>query len=296
MANADGPESGVLLGPARAPEIHLMSWNIRRRIPSVLARSADRWQHRASRVSALLSAERPTVLCAQEVLPEQMSALHEGLGCSYREIGHGRARDGGGEACPILYDADRLDLEKWRQSALSDTPHVPGSMSWGNMFPRILVRAVFRDRATSRCFQVINTHLDLISARSRSRSAVEIGERLNDSAVPAVVAGDFNAGPRSSTARYLVAAGLTDSWTGARQRRTREWGTYGGYRLPRRHGPRIDRILTTPCVTVTAVAINPTRHEGGWPSDHLPVQAVVQIDGARQAGLPPTAPGGAELT
>lgn len=265
----------AVIGPVRAPAVHVMSWNIRRLVPGILARPADRWGRRAPGVSALLSLERPTVLCAQEVLPEQLGALQAGLGEGYRHLGGGRSASGGGEACPIVYDSARLDLAEWEQSALSDTPQRPGSISWGNPFPRILVRAVFRDRATGCRFRVINTHLDPFSARSRRRSAAVIGEMVNQSGVSTVVTGDLNAGPSSEAVRELLAAGLVDSWSGAARRMTRQWGTHGGYRRPRAEGTRIDWILTTPGLGVSAAAINPYRHEGGWPSDHLPVQAVV---------------------
>ena len=272
--------TGAVVGPVEAPGIHVMSWNIRRRIPDLLTRPADRWRRRALGVSALLAAERPTVLCAQEVLPEQRGALTEGLGSDYRLLGDGRAADGGGEACPIVYDSGRLELAEWEQSALSDTPRRPGSTSWGNLFPRILVRAVFRDRTTSHRLQVINTHLDPFSPASRLKSAAAIGELVGSCDSPTVVTGDLNAGPASGALRELRAAGLADSWTAARHRVTREWGTYGGYRSPRRHGARIDWILTSPCLQVTTGAINPSRHAGAWPSDHLPVQAVVRGAGS----------------
>ena len=267
----------AVIGPARAPELHIMSWNIRRRMPRVLARSADRWCRRAPGITALLTTERPTVLCAQEVLPDQLGALYEGLGRGYHHVGFGRSADGGGEACPIMYDADRLELEGWEQSALSDTPRLPGSTSWGNPFPRILVGARFRDRATSRRIHVMNTHLDPFSARSRLRAAVAIGDLVGPGEPPTVLAGDLNAGPSSDAVRALFAAGLVDSWDGARSRATGEWGTYGRYRRPRRHGDRIDWILTSSRLRVTQAAINPFRH-GGWPSDHLPVQAVVRTE------------------
>ena len=272
--------AGAVIGPVVAPDLHVMSWNVRRRIPDLVTRPADRWRRRAPGVAALLAAERPTVLCAQEVLPEQHSVLREGLGSGYQFLGHGRAADGGGEACPIGYDADRLELVEWEQSALSDTPRRPGSTSWGNLFPRILVRAVFRDRATGGRLQVINTHLDPLSAASRVRSAAAIGELAGACDSPTVLTGDLNAGPTSGALRELRGVGLADSWTAARDRVTREWGTYGGYRSPRPHGTRIDWILTTPRLQVAAAAINPSRYAGGWPSDHLPVQAVVRGEGS----------------
>ncbi|MEB8324664.1 endonuclease/exonuclease/phosphatase family protein [Dietzia kunjamensis] len=266
-----------VIGRVGAPGIHIMSWNIRRPVPAPLTRVADRWTARAPRVRALLSAEQPTVLCAQEVVAEQIRDVRDGLGRRFGHLGRGRGASGGGEACPIFYDTTRLDLLGWDQSALSDTPGRPGSMSWGNLFPRVLVSAHFRDRATGHELLVLNTHLDPLSRGSRVRSARAVRELLAACDVPALVAGDLNAGPSDAAVRELLADGsLVDSWVAAESRRTDLWGTYAAYREPRRGGTRIDWILATSRVRVTDAAINPLRYGGGWPSDHLPVQAVVR--------------------
>lgn len=266
-----------VIGRVEAPGIHVMSWNIRRPVPAPLTRAADRWAVRAPRLRALLASELPTVLCAQEVTTAQAVTVLDGLGRGFGHIGRGRGSDGGGEACPIFYDTVRLELLDWDQVSLSDTPHRPGSVSWGNLFPRVLVSGHFRDRVTDREFLVLNTHLDPLSARSRVRSARFIRDLVDGRGVPGVVAGDLNAGPADESVRELLADGtLADSWGVAESRRTGLWGTYGAYREPRRGGARIDWILATSDVKVTDAAVNPLRYGGGWPSDHLPVQVVVR--------------------
>ena len=268
-----------LVGPATGPDIHVMSWNIRRPVPAVLARTADRWEVRAPGVRSMLATEQPTVLGAQEVVGEQAEVMRQALGPNYRYVGRGRSAGGEGEASPIFYDAHRLELLDWDQSALSDHPDRPGSVSWGNLFPRIVVSATFRDRETSRGFLAINTHLDPLSPRSRVRSARAIGELVAASGLPALVTGDLNAGPTSAAVGQLLSGGvLVDSWRAARTRGSQEWGTYGGYRAPREDGARIDWILVSSAFKVGHAAINPHRHDGGWPSDHLPVHAVVGLD------------------
>lgn len=274
-----GQEQRPVVGRVEAPAIHVMSWNIRRPVPAPLTRAVDRWGERAPRVRALLGSEQPTVLCAQEVLAEQTEVVLDGLGRGFELLGRGRGADGGGEACPIFFDTTRLDLLGWDQVALSETPDRPGSVSWGNLFPRVLVSAHFRDRATGHELMVLNTHLDPLSKRSRVRSARAIRERLPARDIPAVVTGDLNAGPADPSVRELLAGGtLVDSWSVAERRRTDHRGTYAAYREPRRDGARIDWILATSQVKVTDAAINPHRYGGGWPSDHLPVQAVIRSD------------------
>lgn len=226
------------------------------------------------RIRALLAQEQPTLLCAQETLPEQVAFLRDCLGKGHRSLGRGRGADGGGEACPILYDSRRLELLDECQYALSEHPHRPASRSWGNLIPRIMVTGTFRDRLTDRRLLVLNTHLDHLSRRSRLRSAQAIRRVVSGSGLPAMVTGDLNEGPGGAASRALGAAGLLiDTWDSAEHHASEAWGTFPNYRRPRRGGRRLDRILVTPDIRVVRTAVNPRHYDGGWPSDHLPVQA-----------------------
>ncbi|WP_159502184.1 endonuclease/exonuclease/phosphatase family protein [Microbacterium sp. 18062] len=274
--------TGALIGPALAPDLHVMTYNIRRRMDGPLVRPADRWREREPRMQRLLRAETPSVLGAQEVLPGQATALLAALGTAYRLVGHGRDRDGQGEGCPILYDTGRLELLAWEQNALSDTPRASGSRSWGNLAPRIAVSAEFRDLATGARFLHVNTHFDHLSRRSRVRSAEHIRRRVVAQPLPAIVTGDLNADAGSPPLRELFADdGLVDAWAAASEHVSAPWGTFGSYRTPRRDARRIDWIVVTPGITVRAAGINARRVDGRWPSDHLPVQAIVRIPAGR---------------
>ncbi|WP_218221565.1 endonuclease/exonuclease/phosphatase family protein [Nesterenkonia sp. Act20] len=276
--NRTHDEGTALIGPVAAPSLHVMSWNIRRRTGRFHPRVADRWHRRAPGVRALLQAERPTLLGAQEVLEEQSRFLVESLGADYGVVGQGRGPRGGGEASPIFYDAGRLELLDCEQTALSDAPYRPGSTSWGNLIPRVLVSARFRDLQTSTVFLALNTHLDHLSARSRLRSAQVIRERVLHSGLPAVLTADFNAdGASAPLAELLQDAALAETWAAAEHHDSHEWGTFANYRPPRRDRPRIDWILATPGIRVLRTAINAQRHGGAWASDHLPVHAVVTL-------------------
>ena len=201
------------------------------------------------------------MLAAQEVLPRQARLIRAALGSEYHWVGRGRSREGRGEGCTVFYDAARLELRSWQPFALSSTPEVPGSRSWGSVFPRIAVSAVFRDRSTGAEFRVVNTHLDPFSSRARSRAAGVILARLASSAEPVVVAGDLNAGPGSAAVEALQAGStLVDAWQAATERLTPEFGTFANYRQPRA-GRRIDWLLTTADVTVQRIAINAAQRD-----------------------------------
>lgn len=259
----------ALIGPVLPPELSVMTFNVLR-APA----ASQSWRQRRDRMTALLRREHPTLLGAQEVLPHQAAVLRDALGERYRFVGHGRDRDGGGEGCPIFFDESRLEVVDWTQSALSDRPEVPGSRSWGSLFPRVLTRVEFRDRITRLRFTMVNTHLDVLSPLARRRGAALLVARAGDG--PAVVTGDFNAAPDSPARRILAAAGLVDTWTVAAHRLTREWATYARDRRPRSGGTRIDGIHARGC-DVPRVAIEARPVRGGWPSDHLPVQAVLRV-------------------
>ncbi|WP_109211680.1 MULTISPECIES: endonuclease/exonuclease/phosphatase family protein [Microbacterium] len=278
----DDPADGPLIGPVAAPFLHVMSFNIRRRMTGIAWRRADRWRHRAPAVRALLQLEQPTILGTQEAMPDQARAVLKALGARYRFVGRGHGRDGRGEGCPLFYDDERLELAEWEQTALSAHPHKSGSRTWGNLIPRIAVAARFRDRATGHEFTAINTHLDPFSPRSRLRAADALKTIAGFG--PTVLAGDLNAGADSRTLRALLDDGvLRDAWSTAERRVTASVGTFVNYRSPRPDRPRIDWILVTAGVDVERAAINARPIEGIWPSDHLPVQAVARIRDAEGA-------------
>lgn len=271
------PTTVPLIGPTPAPELHTMTLNVRRRMEGRLVRKADRWSIRRPRLAALLQQERPTILGTQEALPDQASAIRDALGPTYRFVGHGRQAGARGEGCPLFYDTERLTLLGARQVALSDRPDAPGSTSWGAVIPRVAVYATFRDRVTGAELLVVNTHLDVFSARARVRAAETIRREIAAQARPAVVLGDLNAAPHTPPWDALTAeTTLVDAWTTADARLSPEWATYGGYRDPR-PGRRIDAILVSPAVPVPRIVINSRSFAGGWPSDHLPVQAVLRV-------------------
>jgi endonuclease/exonuclease/phosphatase family metal-dependent hydrolase len=267
-----------LLGPVAPPALHVMTFNIRRRSRSLTQRRVDRWTRRRQAVADILTAERPSLLGVQEAMPDQASTVRDALGAAYRFVGRGHGRHQRGEGAPIFFDSERLELVDWHQAALSDEPDVPGSMTWGNHVPRIVVTAVFRDRPTGTRFVALNTHLDHLSSPSRVRSAEVIRTQIAGQSLPAILTGDFNAGTKSPAYRALFEGEtMKDAWVAASHRPTPESGTFGGFQAPRPTGRRIDWIAVSPDVQVESAAINARMVDGRWPSDHVPVQAIVRL-------------------
>ncbi len=267
-----------LIGPVAPPDLHVMTYNIRRRMPTLMRHSPDRWDRRRVLIERLLQSEQPAVLGLQEALPDQAGFVRHALGASYRSVGYGRNANRRGEGCPLLFDGDRLELLEWRQTALSATPDTPGSTTWGNRTPRIVVAATFRGRASGIQFRTINTHFDQASRNSRMHSVDELLRVVAESPLPTVVTGDFNSDDGSLVHQSLTSSGaLLDTWDTAQKRLTESWGSFTDYGEPSLGHKRIDWILATPSVSVLRAGINVTRYDGRWPSDHAPVQAVVNF-------------------
>lgn len=270
-----------IVGAIDAPALQVMSFNIRRRMTHPVLRSPDRWDARRRLIERLLTAERPTIVGVQEALPDQAGFVRHALGEHYRSVGYGRQANKRGEGCPLFYDRDRLELLGWAQTALSDTPMVSGSTTWGNATPRVVVTASFRDRATAVEFRVLNTHFDHRSRRARTRSADEILRIVASSSLPAIVTGDFNTDVGSLPYERMTSSGaLVDAWQSAGARLTEAWGTFPNYRNPVLGHKRIDWILVSPTIRVSEAATNVSRFDGKWPSDHAPVQAVITLGAA----------------
>lgn len=267
----------ALIGPVEPPDLHVMTYNIRRRTARVSPRSPDYGPRRRPLLRAILQRERPSVLGIQEAMPDQLEFVLGALGPAYAAVGRGRDADGGDELCPLVYDGSRVSLESWQQVALSATPHLPGSRTWRNLLPRALVLAELQDRATGIRFRVLNTHLDHLSRTSRARSAEMINSLAGGDDRPTIVLGDMNTGAATTPHEILTGGPLRDAWAAARERLTPEWGTFSNYRAPKRGGKRIDWILVSGGVTVDAVGINAVRFDGAAASDHEPVQARIRL-------------------
>lgn len=268
-----------LIGKAHGDHLHAMSFNIRLdREDATKPGEPDHWPDRAPLVTRLLRIERPTILGVQEAEYQQLVAVEQGLGPAYRMVGYGRDGGAGGEYSSIFYDADRLRLLWWDQYWLSDTPDLIASRTWGNSVTRIVTWARFRDNATGREFVHLNSHFDHQSENARVRSAETVRDQIAALDVPAVFTADCNAAAEASAPYDVLVTdgGLQDTWLAGEQL-TAQVGTFPNYRPPVPNGPRIDWVLATPGVQVISAALNTWTRNGRYPSDHIPVQALLRL-------------------
>jgi endonuclease/exonuclease/phosphatase family metal-dependent hydrolase len=267
--------SMALIGRVEPPDLHCMTLNLRRDVGAKPG-SADDWQERRQAVAAVVTEEEPSLLAVQEALPRQSMWLAQTLGTRWQPVLVGRGRKQDGEQVGMFIDTTRLAVIERRSWSLSPSPLTPGRRAWGSIFPRNVVGAILQDLATEERFLALVTHLDHLSPWSRYRSA-ELILRIADGRreLPAVALGDWNADAGSAPYRVLTEGGFVDSWRRASSQMTEEYGTFPHYGEPRIGGRRLDWILTRGAI-VSQAAISAVRPSGRWPSDHMPVQAVIR--------------------
>jgi endonuclease/exonuclease/phosphatase family metal-dependent hydrolase len=268
--------SAAPAAPAR-DDLHVMSFNLRFASDT----PPNSWPERRPVMRELLRRERPQLIGTQEGLYQQLRDIVSDLGPNYDSIGLGRDGGSHGEAMQIFYDKRRLDPLEYDHYWLSDTPDVVGSQTWGGCCPRMVTWIRFLDRRTGDQFYAVNTHFEAFDAVARENSANLMLARLADfdPSLPVVVTGDFNEPAAAGQTVYdlLVPGGpFVDTWETAAER-SPLFATFHGYRPLVPNGPRIDWILTSPQVATSSASINTFGRDGQFPSDHLPVQAVLRL-------------------
>lgn len=266
-----------------APAIRVMSFNIRY---GTADDGANSWLFRRSLVFDVIRGHRPDILGVQEALRAQLDEIGAAVP-GYTELGVGRD-DGrtAGEYSAILFREGRFQALESGTFWFSDTPDVPGSMSWGNRITRIATWARLRDLSTGGTFVVYNVHLDHESQPSRERSAELLATSIaRHGAEPVLVMGDFNSGESNPAYRFLTGSstlapsaepspGLRDTYRVVHPADS-VVGTFNGF-TGERTGEKIDHILVSAGWTVLDAAIVRTSAAGRYPSDHFPVTAEVR--------------------
>lgn len=255
--------------PATPHALRVMTFNVR--LPAD-ADGADRWQVRKGIAARMLRDAAPDVVGTQELFAEQGDYLQAQLP-QYAWFGRGRQADGGGERTGLFHRKRALRVLESGDFWLSDTPGVVGSITWGNLFPRMVTWARYERIADGRRFTVFNTHLPYRAedAGARLRGARLLAARIAalPAGEPVVVTGDFNDTPGGPVHAALLAAGLRDAWQAAAARAGPE-GTFHAF--TGRAERRIDWILVRG-LDVRAVRTIDASEGGRYPSDHFPVLA-----------------------
>ncbi|MBB6242494.1 endonuclease/exonuclease/phosphatase family protein [Rhodanobacter sp. MP1X3] len=254
----------------RAQTLRVMTFNVRTGIAND---GPNDWNHRRDIMVRTIREQHPDVLGTQELNKFQGDYLVSKLP-QYVWFGIGRRGDDGDEHMGVFYRSDRLRVIDSGNYWLSDTPDKPGSITWGNPYPRMVTWALFERKADGRRFYYCNTHFPYRDQDelARTRSAQEILTRLNalPADLPIVMTGDFNSAPDKPDHAVLTSL-LDDAWIGAGSHGGPEKTFHNFTGIPDR---RIDWILYRDFRALTAQTVT-TQQDGRYPSDHFPVVAVL---------------------
>ena len=259
------------------------------------------WVERKADVVALIRKLAPDVFGCQEVLPDQADYLRENL-AEFAFAGEHRNKDRvSGEASPVLYRKDRFAALDGGTFWLSETPDVPGSMSWGAGYPRICSWVRLKDRQTGGVFCFASTHTDNKSELARKEGLLLVLRRMRESnppGTPLVLVGDFNCRENEEPVE-AVAEQMENALYASETPPAGPWRTTNGWqwneedpsveetlsldsetRNPKiKHGGRIDYIFVSKGVMVRSIETvgDPRPGLQTYPSDHFPVVAVLEL-------------------
>lgn len=248
------------------PPLRVMTFNVR--LP--LAQDGpNAWEQRRDLAVRMIRAEQPDIIGTQELHKVQGDFLLAKLP-GYAWFGMGRRGGHDDEHMGIFYRRDRMRVLALGNFWLSDTPNLPGSISWGHPYPRMVTWGLFETSKGSR-FYVANTHFPYRpeDGDARLKAAAQIAGWIETlpTGVPLILTGDFNARP-GSPEHGLLTEKLADAWTGApvREGPDATFHTFTG--TP--DGRRIDWILLRGFEPKRVRTVT-TNEKGRYPSDHFPV-------------------------
>ncbi|NTV15802.1 MAG: hypothetical protein HGA96_18045, partial [Desulfobulbaceae bacterium] len=158
---------------------------------------------------------------------------------------------------------------------LSETPEIPGSMSWGSNYPRTVSWARLSCRLTGSVLTFVNTHFDYEpTAIEGDAHALRqwLDQIRQDTAL--IVTGDFNADKDSNAYRLLTGNGTLIDALRRIQPHGEDEATFHGYGRQEEMAA-IDWILVSDHFQVLAAQIDRSRQGNLFPSDHYPITAVL---------------------
>lgn len=237
----------------------------------------NRWTLRKQLAIRAMQETEADVIGTQEGLPRMLDEIVSGLP-GYVRLGTDRSGRGVDEHNAIFVRSERLRVIGDGTFWLSKSPSKPGSRSWFARHPRICTWCLLEDRRTGERVRIYNTHLDHFSKLAKRRGIETLLRTMHAhrerEPLPAIVMGDFNAGPGSPVLDAILSRA-----PGRPALRADEsiWDrrTYHGFEggVP---GRPIDHIFATPEWTMSCSVV--TQVDQPFASDHYPVIADLTLN------------------
>lgn len=255
--------------------LRIMTYNIRLDTP---ADKEDQWPHRKERVASLIRYHNPDLLGIQEALPHQVKYLEQVL----PQYGwYGVGRDDGkdkGEYSAVFFNKDKYQLLDKGTFWLSPQPDKP-SKGWDAAIIRICSWIKLKNKVTGDTLFHFNTHFDHIGEKARENSASLLSSKIIKIAgnAPVVLTGDFNTTEDTQAYANLISSGiLLNTEKISKSGHYGPDGTFSTFSVQNELGKKIDFIFVSNHFSVLQHATLTDAQNGRYPSDHLPVVAVVE--------------------
>ncbi|GAO28277.1 Bacillopeptidase F precursor [Geofilum rubicundum JCM 15548] len=170
------------------------------------SQSAQLWDERLLSIESLVKTENFDIIGMQEVNFDRFFSL-TGILTDYDSVlGDGEDRTDIEELAPIFFKSDQFILLSKSQYWLSETPDIPGSKSWGAIYPRIVTWAKLQNKTSGHIFFVFNTHFCHLNEDAQIKSSTLFLQKMNEIAgdAPVVVTGNFNASAETPVETLLT--------------------------------------------------------------------------------------------
>jgi endonuclease/exonuclease/phosphatase family metal-dependent hydrolase len=259
--------------------LNVLSYNIRLATPGD---APNTWSARKQKVFSLISVAKPDVFGLQEALYEQVKDMEYAFP-DYERVGAGRD-DGkeAGEFSPLFFNEHKFKLLSSGTFWLSQTPSIAGSRGWDAACNRVVSWLQLKDYKTGKSFFVFCTHFDHKGEIARRNSAKLLLNAVDSLSGmnPVIVLGDFNSKPDSEPYKIITDESNPAHLLDARENCKKPAGpkyTYTGFKVGALPGDQIDYIFVKNKVKVLSLKVNSKNNGTYYPSDHLPVSAVLQF-------------------
>ncbi len=211
-----------------------MSCNIRVALPEDDA-TGNGWSARRDLGLDVIHAQKPDLISfrshpSSDEGFEKGLATHTGFGFEGPEMDARLVGYQGIAKNPIFDSRERYEFVSAGGFWLSETPHIPGSLSWDSArAPRQLVAAAGPCYAAP--FRVLNTHLDHVSQHAREEQIKMI---LAEAAVyapdfPQVLTGDFNSTRVNPVLKLALDEGWANTQTAAPEQHDDGYSTHASW-------------------------------------------------------------------
>ena len=304
LPGADNPDARLVVSAGSAA-IKVGTSNVK--CPAPWDKTLEnQWGYRSPFLFEQWRAQNPDVIGMQEPVAEYVDAIAAAFP-EWDHVGIGREGGAKGEFGPIFWRKDRFELLKDGTFWLSGKPDEVGSVYPGANHPRICTFAYLKDRRTGKTVAFYNTHTSYVSEKICSAQIAMIAAHMKANAPKGAVrilTGDLNFEAGGAALKPAFDAGLVNADDVCTGPLSGLWNSVTLYRFFPKSAPaeavrqflaqhggdlkaarkafgdlgsRIDHILVSPDVKVTACGVDDANRGGWYPSDHMPKFAVIEL-------------------